>query len=163
IGKAVRCPKCQSIVAVPPGASAPSTAQAAGETKRPPSSAPGGKAPTGALSKSRTPPVPRVERLVENEQPPKNKRPPDPAEEEPAPKKKSSRGVEKLVEVSPRNRDRDEDEEGVEIPEFEVPEKYREQIEEELSKGEKLLWCGQPARRVVLVRALLYFCILGGL
>lgn len=164
IGKAVKCPKCQSIVAVPPGDPAPSTAQAAAETKRPPSSLPG-KAPAAALSKSRSSPAPRVEQPREEEPVRKSKRPAPPDEDEPAPRKKSSRSLEKLEEVRPRKHGRDEDDDGdaAAIPEFKVPEKYREQIEEELSKGEKMLWCGQPARRVVMVRAILFFCILGSL
>jgi hypothetical protein len=30
-----------------------------------------------------------------------------------------------------------------------------------MSKGEKLIWCGQPAKRVVMIKAILQFCIAG--
>ena len=40
--------------------------------------------------------------------------------------------------------------------EFEFPEAHREKIEQELSKGEKIIRAGSPAKRVVFVRTLYY-------
>jgi hypothetical protein len=37
---------------------------------------------------------------------------------------------------------------------FPVPDHMRERIEEELSKGEKVVWVGQPSRRIILIRTI---------
>ncbi len=205
-GRSVKCPKCSSIVKVPSGQPAPSTARAAAETKKIPA---GGKASTVSAKKKdldeivsedelpkkkkrlldedeeeaprkkkpsrdddededETPRKKKPSRYEDDEEAPRKKkasRYEDDEEEEAPRKKKSSRQVEELEEDRPskkRRRDDEDDDLGdLEVPEFEVPEKYQAQIEDELSKGEKMIWCGQPSRRVVMIRTIFRFCIGG--
>jgi len=144
-GKSIKCPKCQSITKVP-GSMQETSVPAAKKTL------PESKAPAKAGGSSKTTTTQTTSKTSKKTLPPDDDPPAKPDKKSKSlPAKASKARVEELEE------DRgEEDDHETEVPEFAIPEKYEEQIKGEMTKGEKLLWCGQPSRRVVMIRSLLY-------
>ncbi len=147
-GKSIKCPKCQAITKVP--ASMQETSVPAAKKTLPDSKAAGKAAGSG----SKTTATQTTSKANKKSLPPEEEEDDRPArsakKSKSLPAKSSKQRVEELEE------DRGEEaDEKTEAPEYSIPERYEEQLKSELTKGEKLIWCGQPSRRVVMIRSLL--------
>jgi hypothetical protein len=127
-GRAIKCTGCTAIVKVPGGSSAanPATPRATNGTAAPSASGARPAAPGGSDAVKRPAPVA--------------------ARSTPAP---ANLPEEELDEVG-----RDNKVPSVKLENSEVPEKMRERVANELSRGEKLIWVGIPSRRIVMIRSL---------
>jgi hypothetical protein len=124
-GRAVKCPGCTAIVKVPGGSSGSNpAATSAVSASSPRASAPAPR-PSGSSSND------AAKRSAPAQSPPAKQR------------------EEELDEVG-----RDKSMPSVELTDSEVPEDMRKRVATELSKGENLIWCGIPSRRIVLIRSL---------
>jgi hypothetical protein len=137
-GRSIKCPKCSTITRVPGGsAPAPTATRAAapGKTAAPAKTAASARTAGSGTSARASSAVSKA----------------------PAKAKAAALPEEALEEVDSRGRSIRKDPD-LQV-DYEVPEKYKQRIEDELSKGERLIWCGQPSRRIVVIRSLIYTAI----
>jgi hypothetical protein len=143
-GRAFKCPKCTNVVKVPGAAGSGVTAAAAARSK--PTNG-GSKAPPPAQKPARRPEPEEAEEELE--------------EVTDAPRGKRSSRADDDFDDRPRKKGS-----GKELTvEHDVPEHLQERVSEELTKGEKLIWIGQPARRVLMIKSIpimIFGCLFGG-
>ncbi len=125
-GRAIKCTGCTAIVKVPGGSSAANPAAPRATNGSTPQASPAAR-PTGSGSTD----------AVKRPAPVSARSAPTPVPEE------------AHDEVG-----RDNKVPSVKLETSEVPEKMRERVANELSRGEKLIWVGIPSRRIVLIRSL---------
>jgi hypothetical protein len=135
-GRAFKCPNCTTVVKVPGGSSG-NVATVAGAKSKQASNGSGQRAPVEKKPARRPDPEEAEEELEE-------------ITDEPRSKKSSRRDDDDDFDDRPRGKSIKKE---LDI-EHDVPEHLQERVSEELTKGEKLIWIGQPARRVLMVRSI---------
>ena len=152
-GKAVKCPKCTSIIRVPAsgGSAAAATPppKSTAPLREPKAADPGVKAapaparPPTPKPKPKPPPDEEVEELEELDEVDDEEEPEvEAADEEEVDERPRRRGL--VKDVSGRNLSIEHD----------VPEHLQTRVAEELSKGERLIWVAQPNKTLILIRSL---------
>jgi hypothetical protein len=145
-GRAFKCPGCTTVIKVPGGSSA-SVAAAAGAKSKAASNGSGRSAPLEKKPARRPDPEEAEEELEEITDEPRSRKSSRRDDDDDDYDRPRTRSIKKELDI-----------------EHDVPEHLQERVTEELTKGEKLIWIGQPARRVLMVRSIpivIFGCIFG--